>query len=199
LRVGKTTGHVLGSQSRARLPRARRDDERALGARSGTYSQSPSPHAVPDELLAERLIGVLSVLYLISKEGCVPTRGDAVVRPELSDEAIRLTRLVLAQLPEPAVLPEAQGLLSLMLLHHARREALRSPDGALIPMHDQDRRTFDSGAISEGAHLLEAAAAVGRPGPYQLQAAIAFLHAMPSGAESVPRIHSASRAFHGLA
>ena len=131
------------------------------------------PYSVPsDELLAERMGGVLAVLYLIFNEGYVPTSGGAVGNADLGEEAIRLTRLVAAQLPDP----EALALLAIMLFHNARRTARTSADGLLVLLDDQDRGLWDRDAIAEGNDLLESAAAQARPGPYQLQAAIAYLH-----------------------
>jgi RNA polymerase sigma-70 factor (ECF subfamily) len=128
------------------------------------------PYRVPPrELLPERLNGVLRVL----NEGYAASSGDALIRRELSGEAIRLARLVESLLPEE---PEAMGLLALMLLHDARRDARVGPDGALILLEDQDRGRWDATAIAEGQALVERALRLGRPGPYQLQAAIAALH-----------------------
>ena len=132
------------------------------------------PYRVPDlELLPERLGGVLKVLYLVFNEGYTASSGDSLVRRELSVEAIRLTRVVLSLLPDE---PEVVGLLALMLLHDARREARVGPEGELILLDDQDRSRWDAGRIGEGRALVERALAAGRPGPYQLQAAVAALH-----------------------
>jgi RNA polymerase sigma-70 factor (ECF subfamily) len=132
------------------------------------------PYRVPPaELLPERLDGVLRVLYLVYNEGYAASSGDSLTRRELSSEAIRLGRLVAALLPEE---PEALGLLALMLLHDARREARVGPDGGLVLLEDQDRSRWDLGRIAEGQALLGRALEMRRPGPYQLQAAIAALH-----------------------
>lgn len=132
------------------------------------------PYRVPPaELLPERLGGVLRVLYLVFNEGYAAATGDALVRRELSGEAIRLARLVVAMLPDE---PEAVGLLALMLLHDARREARVTEDGDLVLLEDQDRTRWDATRIAEGRALVDAAMAVGQPGPYQIQAAIASLH-----------------------
>jgi len=131
------------------------------------------PYSVPsDGLLAERLGGVLAVLYLIFNEAYAPTSGDAMVRADLSAEAIRLARLVAAQLPEAEVL----GLLALMLLHDARRDARAAEDGSLVLLEDQDRARWSAERIAEGRGVLATAAAQDRPGPYQIQAAIVALH-----------------------
>lgn len=132
------------------------------------------PYRVPPaELLPERLDGVLHVLYLVFNEGYAATSGDSLVRRELSAEAIRLTRVVASLLPGE---PEALGLLALMLLHDARRETRVGADGELVLLEDQDRSRWDSPRIAEGQALLERALPMNRPGPYQVQAAIASLH-----------------------
>ena len=132
------------------------------------------PYRVPPlEVLPERLDGVLRVLYLVFNEGYAASSGDALIRRELTAEAIRLTRLVVSLLPGE---PEAAGLLALMLLHDARRGARIGPDGALVLLEDQDRSRWDGERIREGTTLLAHAMAAGRPGPYQVQAAIAALH-----------------------
>ena len=121
----------------------------------------------------ERLPAVLHVLYLIFNEGYTATSGEALNRVELSSEAIRLTRQLRAVLPEEG---EVAGLLALMLLTDARRAARTRPDGALIPLAEQDRRRWDKAAIAEGVGIIEATLPVAKPGPYQLQAAIAAVH-----------------------
>ena len=132
------------------------------------------PYRVPPaELLPERLDGVLRVLYLVFSEGYAASSGDALIRRELCAEAIRLARVVVSLLPDE---PEARGLLALMLLHDARREAREGPAGDLILLDDQDRSRWDAGRITEGQALVEGALSERRPGPYQLQAAIAALH-----------------------
>jgi RNA polymerase sigma-70 factor (ECF subfamily) len=132
------------------------------------------PYRVPPaELLPERLDGVLHVLYLVFNEGHTASTGDALVRRELCAEAIRLTRLLGSLMPGE---PEVLGLLALMLLHDARRDARTSDLGDLVLLDDQDRSRWDQRQIGEGAGLVERALRAGRPGPYQLQAAIAALH-----------------------
>jgi RNA polymerase sigma-70 factor, ECF subfamily len=127
----------------------------------------------PPELLPERLDGVLRVLYLVFNEGYAATSGDALIRRELCAEAIRLARTVMSLLPDE---PEAAGLLALMLLHDARRDGRVGPAGELILLDDQDRGLWDADRIAEGQALVEQALIVRRPGPYQVQAAIASLH-----------------------
>jgi RNA polymerase sigma-70 factor (ECF subfamily) len=132
------------------------------------------PYRVPPrDLLPERLDGVLKVLYLVFNEGYAASTGDALVRRELSTEAIRLARVVVSLLPDE---PEAAGLLALMLLHDARREARTDEVGDIVLLEDQDRARWDAERIAEGRALVERALALRRPGPYQIQAAIAALH-----------------------
>jgi RNA polymerase sigma-70 factor (ECF subfamily) len=132
------------------------------------------PYRVPPaELLPERLDGVLAVVYLVFNEGYTASSGDALIRQELCAEAIRLGRVVVSLLPDE---PEAAALLALMLLHDARRAARVGAAGELILLGDQDRSRWDAARIAEGRALVERALAARRPGPYQLQAAIAALH-----------------------
>ena len=126
----------------------------------------------PDEQLA-RLRTVLHVLYLIFNEGYASSTGSELHRTELSEEAIRLTRMVHRILPDD---PEVAGLLALMLLTDARRPARTSADGELIPLPEQDRTLWDRARIAEGVALLNDAMARGRVGEYQIQAAIAAIH-----------------------
>jgi len=122
---------------------------------------------------AERLPAVLSTLYLIFNEGHTATSGESLSRVELTGEAIRLTRQLRASLPDEG---EVAGLLALMLLTEARRDARAGPDGALIPLAEQDRSRWDRAAIAEGVAIVEATLPVAEPGAYQLQAAIAAVH-----------------------
>ena len=121
----------------------------------------------------QRLRSVLHVLYLIFNEGYTTTSGEDLTAPALSQEAIRLTRWLHRLLPSDS---EVTGLLALMLLTDARRAARTLPDGSLVPLAEQDRGIWDRQLISEGTALITAALPVGRPGPYQLQAAIAAVH-----------------------
>ncbi|WP_432924154.1 RNA polymerase sigma factor [Microbispora sp. CA-135349] len=133
------------------------------------------PYRVPPaHLLPERLPAVLAVLYLLFNEGYSATAGDDLVRHDLAAEAIRLARVLVWLMPDE---PEAAGLLALMLLHHARRAARLDEAGDLVVLEDQDRGRWDAGQIAEGVALLDAALRRGRPGPYQVQAAIAACHA----------------------
>ncbi len=156
------------------------------------------PYRVPPaELLPERLDGVLRVLYLVFNEGYAASSGDSLIRRELCAEAIRLARVVVSLLPDE---PEARGLLALMLLHDARREARVGAGGELILLDDQDRGRWDAARIAEGRSLVDAALEAGRPGPYVLQAAIAALHdeaATPADTDW-PQIATLYRALHAL-
>jgi RNA polymerase sigma-70 factor, ECF subfamily len=133
------------------------------------------PYRVPPrELLPERLDGVLAVLYLVFNEGYAATEADSLIRRELCEEAIRLGRVLFGLMPDE---PEVIGLLALMLLHHSRRDARVSPAGDLVLLDDQDRSRWDSAMIEEGLGLVHRAIQLRRPGFYQVQAAIAALHA----------------------
>ena len=132
------------------------------------------PYRVPPpELLPERTPGVLAVLYLVFNEGYAATSGP-LVRLELCDEAIRLARIVAALMPDE---PEAAGLLALMLLQHSRRETRVAASGVLVLLEDQDRARWDHDMIDEGLATLDRVLELRRPGSYQIQAAIAALHA----------------------
>jgi len=132
------------------------------------------PYEVPGrEDLPDRLDAVLRVIYLVFNEGYSASSGAALTRQALSEEAIRLGRLVLELLPEP----EVMGLLALMLLHESRRAARATPDGEIILLADQDRSRWDRETIAEGVALVNRALSTRRIGPYTLQAAIAAVHA----------------------
>jgi RNA polymerase sigma-70 factor, ECF subfamily len=138
------------------------------------------PYRVPPaHLLPERTAAVLGVLYLLFNEGYAATAGADLVRQNLSAEAIRLARTLARLMPGE---PEAAGLLALMLLHDARRNARVDAAGELVTLEYQDRSRWDRDEIAEGVDLLEAALARGRPGPYQVQAAIAACHATAAAA-----------------
>ncbi|MFC8144048.1 RNA polymerase sigma factor [Streptomyces paradoxus] len=122
---------------------------------------------------AERMATVRHVLYLIFNEGYTATGGTDLTVPELSTEAIRLTRLLHRLVPEDA---ETAGLLALMLLTEARRPARTGPHGELVPLAEQDRGRWDRGLVTEGVDLISRTLPRGRVGPYQLQAAIAAVH-----------------------
>jgi len=139
------------------------------------------PYRVPpDEALPERLAGVLAVVYLVFNEGYAARDGDRLVRADLCDEAIRLGRLLADLMPDDA---ETAGLLALMLLHDSRRAARTDAHGRFVALPDQDRGRWDAARIEEGTASLDRALRLRRPGPYQLQAAIAALHATAPDAE----------------
>ncbi|MGH2756111.1 MAG: RNA polymerase sigma factor, partial [Actinomycetota bacterium] len=136
----------------------------------------------PDHLLPERLTAVLYVIYLVFNEGYSATEGPRLVRGELCDESIRLGRMLVQLMPDE---PEAAGLLALMLFQDSRRDARSSEAGTLVLLHEQDRAAWDRNKIDEGARLLDVALRRKRPGPFQIQAAIAALHAdAPTAADT---------------
>jgi RNA polymerase sigma-70 factor (ECF subfamily) len=133
------------------------------------------PYRVPpDHALPDRLSGVLAVIYLVFNEGYASTTGEELITGELCAEAIRLARVLAELMPDE---PEALGLLALLLLQDSRRSARLDPSGDLVLLADQDRSLWDRAGIAEGVALVERALRLGRPGPYQLQAAIAAVHA----------------------
>lgn len=144
----------------------------------------------PAHLLAERLDSVLTVLYLIFTEGYAATAGDALIRHELCEDAIRLCRVLELLIRQTQTdVPTAQyaevlGLLGLMLLHHSRRTARVGARGELILLSEQDRSVWDQRDVQEGLALVEKAFNMRHLGPYQLQAAISALHARASTAEA---------------
>jgi RNA polymerase sigma-70 factor, ECF subfamily len=141
------------------------------------------PYRVPrDEELPDRLPLVLAAVYLIFNEGYAASAGDDLVRSDLCAEGIRLTRLLAALMPDE---PEVTGLLALMLLTEARRPARTGPDGSLVLLADQDRSRWDHALVAEGQDLVRACLRLGRPGPYQLQAAISAVHSdAPAAAQT---------------
>ena len=140
----------------------------------GKIAGARIPYRVPPaHLLPERTGGVLAVLYLLFNEGYAASRGPALIRAQLCDEAIRLARALSTLMPDE---PEAAGLLALMLFHHSRRRARSDAAGDLVTLEDQDRTLWDRAEIDEAHARLEAALRHGRAGPYQLQAAIAACH-----------------------
>ncbi|NGO41643.1 RNA polymerase sigma factor [Streptomyces sp. YC419] len=139
------------------------------------------PYRVPPaHLLPERTTGVLGVVYLLFNEGYAATSGADLLRTNLCAEAIRLARVLARLMPDE---PEALGLLALLLLHDARQGTRVDAAGELVTLEDQDRTAWDRAAIDEGAALLETALRRGRPGPYQIQAAIAACHTTAATAE----------------
>ncbi|HEV8560191.1 MAG TPA: DUF6596 domain-containing protein [Actinophytocola sp.] len=172
------TLRAVGGLTTAEIARAFLVPEATMTRRISRAKQGIAASGVPFRLpsgpeCAERLAAVLHVLYLIFNEGYAATSGASLQRVELSAEAIRLARLVHRLLPDDS---EVAGLLALMLLTDARRVARTGPDGALIPMAEQDRSLWDGDSIAEGVALVTDALARGPVGPYQLQAAIAAVH-----------------------
>lgn len=177
-RVALTLRSVGGLTS-AEIARAFLVEERTMVQRlfraKRKIGDAAIPFAVPPpERMVERLADVLAVLYLTYNEGYRPAVGVAPERVDVAAEAIRLAGLLVELLPGE---PEAVGLLALMELHDARRASRRGVDGELVALDEQDRRRWDHDRIRRAAAHLDAAVALNRPGPYQLQAAIAACHA----------------------
>jgi len=180
------TLRAVGGLSATEIARALLGSEQTVTRRITRAKQSIKDSGIPFALpgpddLAGRLQAVLRVLYLIFNEGYAATTGTVLVRVDLAEEAIRLTRVLHAALPDDT---EVSGLLALMLLVHARHRARTAPDGSLIPMAEQDRSRWDRSLIAEGTAVLTAALPRGPTGPYQLQAAIAAVHDEAASAEA---------------
>jgi RNA polymerase sigma factor (sigma-70 family) len=156
---------------------------RAKATLRGARFELPAPGDLP-----ERIAAVAAVIYLIFTEGHTASSGASLERVDLADEAVRLGRLLIALVRTHPTLKdqegEVAGLLSLMLLTQSRRAARTGPDGELVLLADQDRRLWDRALIDEGIALIESALSESPLGPYQLQAAIAAVHAEAATAET---------------
>jgi RNA polymerase sigma-70 factor (ECF subfamily) len=172
------TLRTIGGLSTEEIARAFLDRTEAMAARltrsRKKIAAARIPYEIPDsDALPERLNSVLTVIYLIFNEGYSATSGDHLIRQDLCSEALRLAAMVHALLPDEA---EAAGLHALLLLSDARRAARLGEDGAIIPLEEHDRRRWDREKIAMGTATLKTALAMGRIGPYQLQAAISACH-----------------------
>ncbi len=180
------TLRAVGGLSAREIARAFLVPEETMVRRISRAKQRIKSSGIPFGMPApaervQRITAVLHVLYLIFNEGYATTSGPALQRPELSAEAIRLSRMVYRLLPHDG---EVAGLLALMLLTDARRAARTGPDGLPVPMDEQDRGRWDADAIAEGVALVTGVLPHGTVGPYQIQAAIAAIHDEAPSAEA---------------
>jgi RNA polymerase sigma factor (sigma-70 family) len=180
------TLRAVGGLTTAEIARAFLVPETTMAQRisraKATIEAGGAVFDLPADARSERLAAALHVLYLIFNEGYTASAGPGLTRVDLSAEAIRLSRMLHRLLPDDA---EVAGLLVLMLLAEARRQARTDADGRLVPLAEQDRSRWDHAAIREATALLERTLARRQVGPYQLQAAIAAVHAeAPADAET---------------
>lgn len=173
------TLRTLGGLSTEEIARAFLVPEATLAQRlvraKAKIREAGIPYQIPPvHVLPERLAVVQAVIYLIFNEGYAAASGDSLIRAELCREAIRLGRVLTELMPDDA---ENLGLLALMLLHDSRREARVDGEGELVPMEEQDRALWNQEQIEQGLNTVERALRLQRAGPYQIQAAIAALHA----------------------
>jgi len=174
----------LGGLSTGEIARAFLSSESAMAQRIVRAKRKIAANKIPYEVpvveqMPERLPAVLATLYLVFNEGYLAASGEELVRTELSGEAIRLARILVAMLPRE---PEARGLLALMLLTDARRPARLDQHGEIVLLEDQDRSLWDAERIAEGLELSGQAAAGGPGGPYTIQSRIAAVHAEAAAA-----------------
>ena len=179
------TLRLLGGLSTPEIARAFMVPEATLSQRivraKAKIRDAGVPYRVPSSAeLPDRLRPVLSVVYLVFNEGYAASSGDALVRPDLCAEALRLGRTLAELMPDE---PEVIGLLALMLLIAARQPARTRRDGSLVPLAEQDRSLWDGALVAEGQHLVRWCLAHNAPGPYQVQAAINAVHSDASGTD----------------
>ena len=196
------TLRTLGGLTTDEIANAYLDKPQTMAQRLSRAKNKIAVAGIPFEIpehskLNERISAVLSVIYLVFNEGYAASTGKQITRADLSNEAIRLARIVAQLLPEQA---EVNGLLALMLLHDSRRFARQDHDNRMISLEHQNRSVWDKGIISEGIDLLKATLAKQQVGAYQLQAAISAIHAESPSWEDTdwPQINSLYELLHTM-